>query len=158
MRTRALFAVLALAACGREDGANLSSDRIADLASGNKAAPAAVALRPRPLGIEDLEREEMMGAGCSFSVGGREGQMVFAADTIEAIARIGGRIVRFTTSGPLDPAGSFFESGEYNVSIGRIAGAETPIEEGVIVPARMTLTDRRTEARYVADGEWTCGA
>jgi hypothetical protein len=153
-----LAVLLTVGACGGGEDANVTAGRIEALASGNKALPADLVIQLTPLSLEDLEREEMTGAGCSFHVGEGNGQTLFAGDPAAAVARIGGRIVRFTTSGPLEPSGGFFESGTVSVSVGRIAGDETPIEEGVIVPARMALINRGTGVRHMVDGRWICGA
>ena len=155
MRAGALAAIFLLAGCGGEDVANgnASADQIARVSTPKeeKADPQASA-RLQPLTAADLAVEGLAGPGCSFS---RNGQMLLAAVESNAIVRTGDGIRHMVHSAPVGPTGGFFEDRQLSVSAGRIG---TFGEETVGTwPARITVTNRRTEAELRLQGDWTCG-
>ncbi|HKR25293.1 MAG TPA: hypothetical protein VJS15_08550, partial [Allosphingosinicella sp.] len=74
----------------------------------------------------------------------------------DAIARIEGRLLHFTHSSPIGPTGGFFEDRQLSISIGRVG--EAPLEGVDSWPARITVTNRRGEARSELSGVWRCAA
>ena len=93
----------------------------------------------------------MQQPACDFSRGGR---MLFAVTSGDAIARIERRLLHFTHSSPVGPTGGFFEDRQISISIGRVG--EAPVAGADDWPARITVTNRRTEARSELSGVWRC--
>ena len=158
MRCWPLLLVMPLAACGGggETSANVSANQIERLATPRvvKADPRASA-RLQPLTPADLEREGLIGAGCDFS---NEGRLLLAAVDSNAIVRIQGEMRHLVHSAPVGPTGGFFEDRQLSVSVGR--SSEEGMRRGEVTswPARITVTNRRTEVQQQMTGLWTCGA
>ena len=109
--------------------------------------------RLQPLTTADLERDSMTGAGCNFS---RDGRMFLAAVDSNAIVRVGGEIRHLIQSAQVGPSGGFFEDRHLSVSVGRTDEALDMPEEAKSWPARITVTNRRTEVQRRQRGVWTC--
>ena len=158
MRAAAALALL-LAGCGGGlDGENAKVDanQIARLSTPEKAPTVDPQLlaRPQPLGIADLEAEGMPAPACDFTANGRR---LLAATASDALARINGRIYHFNHSSPVGATGGFFEDRQLSISVGRI-GEIDPDDAGEgHWPARITVTNRRADARVELDGVWRCG-
>ena len=155
---RAAVLVLLLAGCGEPDivGENvgISANQIERLSTPKeeKADPAA-SVRLAPLGLADLDGAGMQNPACEFTSGGR---MLLAATSADAIARIEGRLLHFTHSSPIGPTGGFFEDRQISISVGRVG--EAPLAGADDWPARLTVTNRRTEAQAELSGVWRCAA
>jgi len=108
----AAFLVLLLAGCGGEgivsENEGVPENQIERLSTPEVeiADPQAPA-RPQPLKIADLARARMPAPECAF---GRDGRMLLAATSGDAIARINGRLLHFTHAAPVGPSGGFFEA------------------------------------------------
>lgn len=153
-----LVAAMFVAACGADGGAggNATENQIEKLSTPRveKADPGETA-RLEPLTPQDLEREGLLGAGCAFS---SEGRTLLAAVGGDAVVRIQGELRHLVPSAPVGPTGGFFEERQLSVSVGRTAGTPIAAEEAGSWPARITVTNRRTEGRQEQSGLWTCGA
>ena len=154
MRRAIVFALLA-AGCGEGDvaGENRAPDanqieRLSTLEQEPDDRRASARLQP--LGLADLDGAGMPDPACEFS---RDGRMLVAATSGDAIARIEGRLFHFAHSSPVGPSGGFFEDRQLSISVGRTSGARA---EAGAWPARVTVTNRRTEARSELDGLWSC--
>ena len=156
---RALFVLsMLLAGCG-ERGAvgnqGPSENQLARLAVPKQEvvdtqAPA----RLQPLELTDLDQAGLTEPDCDFS---RDGRMLFAISSADAVAKIGGAVRHFAHASPAGPTGGFFEDRQMSVSVGRI-GDVPPGERGAgSWPARITATNRRAEARIALEGVWRCG-
>ena len=119
-----------------------------------KQDPRATA-RLQPLTQEDLEHEGLVGAGCLFR---RDGQLLLAAIGSDALVRIAGQRRHLVQSAPVDPSGGFFEDRQLSISVGRTDENGAPGDGGTIWPARLKVTNRRTEAEVELQGFWTCGS
>ena len=155
MRRIVLLALL-VAGCGEPDivGENVgvSVNQIERLSTPKKQeVDPQLSVRLEPLGLADLDRAGMQSPACDFSRGGR---VLLAVTSGDAIARIEGRLLHFTHSSPVGPTGGFFEDRQLSISIGRIG--ETPLEGADSSPARITVTNRRSEARSELSGVWRC--
>jgi len=155
---RLAASLLLLAACGQDgaESANASPEQIERLARApeEKADPLA-SVRIEPLAPGDLEREGLLGAGCSFSRGDR---MLLAAVGSNAIVRIGGETRHLVQSAAVGPSGGFFEDRQLSVSVGRLDEDGTAAGEATSWPARIRVTNRRSGVDLVQRGHWTCGA
>ena len=148
--------VLLLAGCGEAsivgENEGVSADQIARLSTPEvEIVDPEAPVRPQPLKIADLARARMPVPDCAF---GRNGRMLLAATSGDAIARINGRLLHFTHSVPMSPSGGFFEDRQISVSVGRIG--VTRAESGRW-PARIAITNRRADAQMELDGVWRCG-
>ena len=159
MKGRALLALLLLAGCGPGgagggDGA-ADTNQIERLSTPKveKPDPRASA-QLQPLTPEDIEREGLLGAGCAFA---RDGRILLASVGSDALVRHAGELRHLIHSAPVGATGGFFEDRHLSVSIGRTS--ETAAAgEASSWPARITITNRRTEAQVELRGVWTCGA
>jgi hypothetical protein len=156
MRIAAL--ALMLAGCGGPDdvgdNAVVSANQIERLSTPKvENVDLQGSVRLVPLGLPDLDEAGMPDPACDFT---RGGQMLLAATSGDAIARIEGRLFHFTLSSPMGPSGGFFEDRQVSISIGRVGEAPLEGEDGW--PARLTVTNRRTEARAELSGVWRCAA
>ena len=111
--------------------------------------------RLQPITLADLEREGLLGAGCDFS---SEGRTLLAAVGSDAIVRIEGALRHLVHSAPVGPTGGFFEDRQLSVSVGRTGERATAGGEASAWPARITVTNRRTEVQREMAGTWSCGA
>lgn len=100
----------------------------------------------------DMEREGLTGIGCNFS---RDDRMYLAAVGNRAIVRIAGRIRHLVQSGPVARSGGYFQDRDLSVSIGRTDDATEPAGASSW-PARITVTNQRTEVQRRQRGLWTC--
>ncbi|HST35169.1 MAG TPA: hypothetical protein VLK25_00870 [Allosphingosinicella sp.] len=151
MRALGAALLLLLAGCGaepvREDKVSANQlERLSTVENETVADPLATA-RLQPLEPGDITHEGLGGPGCRFSIGGA---VLVAAGSGDAIARIGGETLHFTHSAPVGPSGGFFEDRQISISIGRTDPAEAA--------ARVTVTNRRTDAQLNQEGIWRCGA
>ena len=158
MRLAALLPALLLAGCGEPDivseNAGASANQIERLSTPKEeSVDPQASVRLAPLGLPDLDGAGMQSPACDFSSGGR---MLLAATSADAIARIEGRLLHFTHSSPMGPSGAFFEDRQISISIGRVGAA--PLEGRDGWPARLTVTNRRTEAQAEVSGVWRCAA
>ena len=149
MRFAALPALLLLAACGDDDvigeDRGVTANQIARLSTPEEETPdPRRPVRLEPLGLADLDAAGMPDPACDFS---RDGRLLLAASSNDAIARIGGRLLHLTHSSPMEPSGGFFEDRQISISVGR-AGES----------ARLAVTNRRADARLEAVGLWRCGS
>jgi hypothetical protein len=156
MRTVALGLALFLAGCGsEEEHANGAADtnQIERLATPRveKADPKA-SVRLQAIEQADIAGEGMSGAGCRFV---RDGRLLLASAGSDAVIRIGGELRHLIHSAPVGPTGGFFEDRRISVSVGRDRDAPTT-GASPSGPARITITNRRTEAQLELRGVWTC--
>jgi hypothetical protein len=168
-----LAALLLLAGCGSAgETANGAADanQIERLAKPRveKSDPRATA-RLQRLTREDLEREGLLGAGCSFS---RDGQLLLAVVGSDALVRIAGQRRHLIHSAPAGATGGFFEDRQIAISVGRTDEGDGPPDTGsgpgqgtgsapapaggTGWPARLKVVNRRTEAEVELRGVWTC--
>ena len=111
------------------------------------------AARMRPLSLADLDQAGMQTPLCDFS---RDGRMLLAVSTADALAHVGGTLRHFAHSSPAGPTGGFFEDRQVSISVGRvgeIAPGEGPPGSW---PGRITVTNRRARAQIELDGVWHC--
>ncbi len=158
MRGAALLALL-LAGCGEPaivgENVGASANQIERLSTPkDESIDPELSVRLEPLGLPELDGAGMPEPACDFSTGG--GRVLFAATPSDAVARIEGRLLHFTHSSPMGPTGGFFEDRQISVSIGRVGEAPLVGQDGW--PARITVTNRRTEARAELSGVWRCPA
>lgn len=158
MRPVLLASLLLLAACGPADApANGTADanQIRRLARPKveKQDPRETA-RIQPLTEEDLEREGLLGAGCRFR---RDGQLMLVAVGSDSLVRFAGQRRHLIHSAPVGATGGFFEDRQLSISVGRTDENGAPGDGGMIWPARLKITNRRTEAEVEMQGFWTCG-
>jgi len=102
----------------------------------------------------DIEGEGLLGAGCAFT---RDGRILLAAAGSDALVRHAGQLRHLIHSAPVGATGGFFEDRHLSVSVGRTSEAAAAGETAGW-PARITITNRRTEAQVELRGVWTCGA
>lgn len=156
--TRFLLLPTLLAACGAEvpERGNATANQIERLSTPKavKADPLASA-RLQPLAAIDLEAEGLLGVGCEFRGGG---QLLLVAVGSDALVKIAGELRHLIHSAPVGETGGFFEDRQLGISVGRTEGEGTTLEEASSWPARLTVTNRRTEAEFETRGIWSCGA
>ena len=162
MRPLPLAALALLSACGGDGPTTTPAGNAADtnqierLSSPQEEVDPQAAARLQPLTMQDAEREGLLGAGCTFTAGGR---MLLVAAGSDAIVRINGEIRHLVHSGTVGPTGGFFEDRQVSVSVGRVdedSGEAGP--ESMRWPARITFTNRRAETDQELGGLWSCGA
>jgi len=155
----AALALLMLAGCGADEvgEGNATANQIERLSTPAKepVADPNLSARLQPLDAGDVTYEGLSGPSCSFSSGGN---LLLAATSGDAIARIGGAMLHFTHSAPVGPSGGFFEDRQRSISVGRTDAAEGPAQALTGSPARINVTNRRTGARVELEGIWRCGA
>jgi hypothetical protein len=118
-----------------------------------KADPQA-SVRLQAITEADVHGEGMAGAGCRFV---RDGRMLLASAGSDALIRIAGELRHLIHSAPVGPTGGFFEDRQLSVSVGR--DRDAPVAGGSPSgPARITITNRRTEAQIELRGVWTCAS
>ena len=152
------LALMLVAACGREapDQGNATANQVERLSTPKveKADPLASA-RLQPLAAIDLEAEGLLGARCEFRGGG---QLLLVAVGSDALIKVGDELRHLVHSAPVGETGGFFEDRQLAVSVGRTEGEGTTLDEASSWPARMTVTNRRTEAELELRGTWSCSA
>ncbi len=145
-----------LAACGGGGGSTnepVTENQIERVSTPKveKHDPSATA-RLQPLRAADVA-EAGQSPGCHFN---SEGRMLVASVGATAVVRIQDQPRRLASSAPLGPTGGFFSGGELSVSIGRTSEASAAAAQAGSWPARITVTNRRTEAQQEMRGVWTC--
>lgn len=160
MRRAAPLALLVLAACGGRDsnaGANVDTNQIERLSRPReepKAADPNIGARPQPLTGADLRGAGMSDPPrCDFS---QDGHRLFAAQGGDAIARLENRLVHFDQSSPAGATGAFVSDRQLSISIGRTDVIDPGGTGDDRWPARLTATNRRTQAQVELDGTWRC--
>ena len=88
-------------------------------------------------------RRTISGPICRFT---RDADILVFAFGNAAAARIDGVLRTFRAQAMIGPSGGFYRDNELALSIGLASGE----------PARARVTNRLTEAREDARGEWTC--
>ena len=159
MRAVAGLVLALLAGCGSgggDAGGSADTNQIERISTPKveKADPRATA-QLQPVTTEDLEREGMLGAGCAFT---REGRILIASVGSDALVRHAGELRHLIHSAPVGATGGFFEDRQLSVSVGRTSEEAAAGGEASSWPARITVTNRRTEAQVELRGVWTCGA
>jgi hypothetical protein len=159
MKVVPLLALLVVAGCGSgggevEGSANTSQIERLSTPKVKQPDPRATA-RLQPVTAEDLLHEGLVGAGCTFR---RDGAMLLASVGSDALVRHAGELRHLIHSAPVGATGGFFEDRHLSVSVGRTSEAPAAVGEASGWPARITITNRRTEAQVELRGVWTCGA
>ena len=155
------FALLLLAGCGGSgvvgDDEGVTTNQIERLSTpGEPVVDRQASARLQPIGLDDLDRAGLPDPACDFS---RNGRMLLAAASNDAVAKIGGTIIHLTHSGPVGPSGGFFEDRQLSISVGRTeAAAGEAVGATAGWPARIAVTNRRTRAQTEMQGIWRCGA
>jgi hypothetical protein len=160
-RLLAPFALLLLAACGgREDGAEPRAnsqeelenrlDKLADRTSEDIEPPD----RLGDLVQADVGPELRSEPACRLS---RKGRLVLIVNGAGAVARIDGRRVSLSVSGPVGPTGGFLEAPGVTVSVGRI---EAPVpggaDHGREWRARVTIGGDKERPIEKHEASWSC--
>ena len=154
----ALALCLLAAACGHQvriDNGAANTAQIERLSTPQQpVVDTQAAARPQPLDTIDLARAGMGTPACDFS---RDGHMLLAVSSSDALARVAGLLHHFAHASPVGPTGGFFEDRQISVSTGR-TGAIMPGEGAHgSWPARITVTNRRAHAQIELVGIWRCG-
>lgn len=156
-----LAAAFLLAACGgREDGAEPRAnsqeelenrlDKLADRTSEDIEPPDRLGdLAPADVGPE-LRAEPV----CRLR---RNGRLVLTVNGAGAVARIDGRRVPLSVSGPAGPTGAFLSAPGVTVSVGR---AEPPVDDSDEYarewPAQVTIGGDKERPLEKHDATWIC--
>jgi hypothetical protein len=138
---------------GEERG--VTQEQIERLSSPTPPTPAEAQVQLEPLGIDDIQSEALIGAGCTLMLGDA---ILLAAVSGRAAARVDGRLVRLAHEGPLGESGGFFRGQGLSVSVGRAAGPGSAVEEGRSWPVRATVTRRADNLSHAFEALWVCGA
>ena len=153
MRRLAALALLPLAGCGGGSGndGGATENQIEQLSTPEvEIVDPQAPVRPQSLKIADLAGARMPVPDCAF---GRDGRMLLAATSGDAIARVNNELRHFTQSAPMGPSGGFFEDRQLSISVGRVG--ETSADSGRW-PARIMITNRRAQAQIELVGVWRC--
>ena len=154
-------AALLLSACGgREDGAEPRANSQEELANRlDKLADRT---------SEDIEPPDRLGDLLEADVGPalraepacrlrRGGRLVLVVNGAGAVARIDGRRVPLTVSGPVGPTGAFLAAPGITVSVGRI---EPPVDDSDEYakewPARVTIGGDKERPLEKHEARWIC--
>ena len=159
MRAAAALALALLAGCGSgggdaEGSADTNQIERVSTPKVEKPDPGATA-QLQPVTTGDLEREGMLGAGCAFT---REGRILIASVGSDALVRHAGELRHLIHSAPVGATGGFFEDRQLSISVGRIGEIDTVDANAGHWAARITITNRRANARVEQNGVWRCGA
>ena len=159
MKVAPLLALLLVAGCGSgggeaEGSANTSQIERLSTPKVKQPDPRATA-QLQPVTAEDLLQEGLVGAGCTFR---RDGAILIASVGSDALVRHAGELRHLVHSAPVGGTGGFFEDRQLSVSVGRTSEEAAADAEASSWPARLTVTNRRTEAQVELRGVWTCGA
>jgi len=156
------FALLAVAACGSHEEPEENAADIANIVENIAEVPEPVAEKEaaapalQPLTQTEIEANLEPGAGCDFSAGASS---LFVSTGTSGVAKVNGRVVRFTAGGPTGPSGGFYSAGTLRLSIGRTSEAGAAEGETTSWAGRLSLSDRATDARPLeVGGTWRCGA
>lgn len=146
MRRFALLAILLLAGCDRTSPGvnddNVTTEMLERVSKQrNVVQDVGATARLQPLGPNGLIGN--VGLRCRFT---REGVLVFISSGPAGAARINGATRNLRAEGSVGSTGGFFREGEIAVSVG--------VEPGGA--ARIVVTNRLTEAREEATGNWSC--
>ena len=131
-------------------------------AEGEEGLPAAGTLSLQPITFEDLEKNDLFGAGCYILAGEGE-DMVFLGDDLRGAVKLDGRIVLLS---PDDASAELpylsrerYEGAELNILLGLPEGDGEPVgEEAVRWPGSIEITDKSGKTIYAAEGILECGA
>jgi hypothetical protein len=157
MRPLALLLMLSVAGCGRDSNnqtlAAPDTNQIERLSTPAKdMTDPLVRVRLQPLTPQDLAEAGLDRAPCGFS---SDGMLLLATAGSSTLIKVGGEIIRPSTTGPVGPSGGFFEASVLTISIGRTEAGQAYDEAGS-APARATLTDRQSRAQAQLMGIWAC--
>tara|TARA_R110002072_G_scaffold81148_2_gene185823 strand:+ start:1371 stop:1871 length:501 start_codon:yes stop_codon:yes gene_type:complete len=165
MRYGLCLAVLVLAGCGNdvspEEQARRDAQDVAEVRAAQIAPAVPVTLQP--IGLAEIEQQDMIGLGCSFLAdnGGDEALAITMGDA--AFAKRGGQVMRLapdrgSAENPLGTQAKY-DGREFSLQLdvldpeGEQVGMET-----MGYDARLTLTDGRDRVLFKADGTARCGA
>lgn len=158
MRGLAAGLFVLLASCGGadEESGHATTNQIERLSTPKeeRSDPQASARLER-ITPDDLQRAGLTAVGCNFS---RDGRMYLAAVGNRALVRIAGQVRHLVQSAPVAPSGGYFQDRDLSVSVGRTDDARQVPAGANTWPARITVTNRRTEVQRRQRGSWTCGA
>lgn len=153
--------LLLLAACGgpeEDDHARANSvgelenrlEKLADRTS-EEIEPAP---RLSYLKEADLGPEFRSNPACRLHL---EGKLLLVVNAAGGVARIDGRRVPLSVSGPVGPTGGFFTAPGVSVSVGRIEpGGNDAAEYGLGWPARATVGGDKERPLEKREATWTC--
>lgn len=124
--------------------------------------PAGQLLSPQPITFEDLEENDLFGAGCYILAGEAE-EMVFLGDDLRGAVKIDGRIVLLSpdnSSAELPYLSrERYEGSDFRVQLGLPQGDGVPVgEEAVRWPGSIEISDKMGGTMYAAEGVLECGA
>jgi hypothetical protein len=150
------IAAVMLAGCGGSD-TEMTNAEIANVIENVAELRVEPPRGPPPPALAEVRPEEVAGAACDFSRGGR---VLFVTGAGAGFAKVNGSPVRFAPSGPVGPTGGFYVTDRFSISVGRLAEANADPGATTRWPARLVLTDRRAEENAVLrlEGDWRCGA
>lgn len=165
MRYLWCVAVLALAGCGNdispEEQARRDAQDVAEVRAAQIAPPVPVTLQP--IGFADIERQGMVGLGCSFLAenGGEDALAITMSDA--AYAKRGGKVMRLAPDrgSAENPMGTQvkYDGREFSMELAMLESEGEQIGmETMGYDARLTLTDGRDRVLFRADGTAQCGA
>jgi hypothetical protein len=112
------------------------------------------AARLRPLTLAELDQAGLISPMCDFS---RNGRMLLAVSSADAIATVAGTLRHFAHSSAAGPTGGFFEDRQVSISVGRVGAVNPGQGAAGSWPGRITVTNRRAHAQIELDGVWRCG-
>ena len=156
-----LAAVLLLAACGGQEDDSVARansveelsnrlDKLADRTSEDIEPPD----RLGDLLQSDVGPELRSEPACRLS---REGRLILIVNRAGAVARIDGRRVPLTVSGPVGPTGGFFTARGITMSIGRTRTALPESESyGRGWPARLSIGGDKERPIEKHEATWIC--
>lgn len=160
--------LMLLTACSPQVGAPdraKSGQSDAEAIAAVKAAqtPAPLAFDLSPIVFADIERENMFGAGCSFSEGSVDNPDLALAQANIGFLKIDGRIVRFAPdagSARLPyKARAKYASGAHSFRLTADTGRGTQSgTETTDYPGRLTISDAYDRIVYDRTGTVQCGA
>ena len=152
-----IFVPVLLAGCGAsEKPSNVAADtntleRVSTPKQEEEDPRASVRLQT--VSADDLQREGLFGTGCWFM---RDGRMLLASFGSDALVSVAGQLRHLVHSAPVGPTGGFFEDRYLSVSVGRDPESAQEADQAATWPARITITNRRTQAQLKLRGSWTC--
>ncbi|TCJ37405.1 hypothetical protein [Parafrankia sp. BMG5.11] len=160
-----ICAALLAASCGKEELSPIEQARQdeADVAAVNAAqVPPPVPIEPETIGMPDIEKYDMFGAGCSFAPG-KGIAAVALLQPERGFMKIDGGVVRFAPDAgsgdlPLGAKGKY-TGGAYSfvLDLASEEGTQSGYET-VNFPARLVLRNDRDQVVYQADGTAQCGS
>jgi hypothetical protein len=165
MRAAALLCCVLLAACGGEltpeEQAQQDLQDIALVEQANQAAEPLEIVTPEPILLPDIERYDLLGAGCNYAPGTSLGTRVLARPT-DAFVKIGGNLMRFAA----DPGARELPQGTRSLYTSKthvlklaITGDGEPSAGGKAdYEGQIVLLDRHGRIAYEGVGLAQCGA